>query len=109
MLVSLINILIPDEFLQVDEKEEKKNRENEALVAPINFPLPISVYKKFPNFWRVISKHRVNLTKIAHSLRFSQNSTSSFKFLFMYPIIFDLQLKIDYFKTHPNLKDLKLN
>lgn len=97
MLVSLINVLIPDELIEIDEKEEKKNREGEGLVAPLSFPLPISVYKKFPSFWRVISKQRVNLTKIAHSLRFSQNATSSFKFLFMFPIILDLQLKIDYF------------
>lgn len=108
MLVSLINILIPDELLEIDEKEEKRNRENEALVAPVSFPLPISVYKKFPNFWRVISKHRINLTKIAHSLRFSQNSTSSFKFLFMFPIIFDLQLKIDYF-NYLNKKSIQAN
>lgn len=94
ILSSLINVLIPDEFLEIDDEEEKKYPD---VVPPLSFPLPVSVYIKFPEFWRVISNHRVTLTKIAHILRFSQNATSSFKFLFKFPIIIDVHLKVDYF------------
>ncbi|OHS96008.1 hypothetical protein TRFO_10178 [Tritrichomonas foetus] len=103
VLGSLINVLLPDEFMEINEEEEKKH---EGELPNINFQLPVSVYNKYPEFWRVVSKHRVMLTKITHSLRFSQNATSPFKFLFMFPVIIDHQLKADYF-NYRNKKELE--
>ena len=106
VLGSLINVLLPDDYLEVDESDEPQEDSPNDKYNKLSFPIPRSIYKKYPEFWHVISNHRLSLTKIAHSLRFSQNATSPFKFLFMFPIIIDHKIKADYF-NYKNKKALE--
>jgi hypothetical protein len=60
--------------------------------------MPPSVYNKFPEFWNIIARHRNTFTEIAKSTRFRAFVSSPLNFIFRFPIVQDLPLKISYFR-----------
>ncbi|KAH0786159.1 E3 ubiquitin-protein ligase NEDD4-like [Histomonas meleagridis] len=99
MIGAIVNNLMPDEkCFEIDEND--KNETNPPL------PIHYSIYNKFPEFWNLMTKHRLTFTMMARSLRFSAFISSPLSFIFRFPLVFDTQLKINFF-NHLQKKKLE--
>jgi hypothetical protein len=92
VIAATVNALLTEDLF-VSEPESSV-----ALgAAPTPLPMPPSVYNKFPEFWTIIARHRATLTEIARATRFRAFISSPLNFIFRFPIVQDLALKLSYF------------
>jgi hypothetical protein len=99
LIAATVNVLMSEELYA---------SEPDASVAlgssPAPLSMPISVYNKFPEFWQIVARHRTALTEIVRTTRFRAFISSPLNFIFRFPIVEDLPLKLSYFRYSQRMK-----
>lgn len=91
MIAAIVNVLMPEKMYACEGDECVISSE----ATPI--PMPLGIYNRFPAFWDLVAKHKWVLTEVAKGVRFHAFIASPLNFIFRFPIVQDLDLKLSYF------------